>query len=37
MKTGKITLDNGQVITVDDVKEPDQPSPNFIILHFNSQ
>ena len=37
MKTGKITLDNGQAITVDDVKEPDQPSPNFIILHFNSQ
>ena len=23
MKTGKLTLENGKVVTVDDVKEPD--------------
>lgn len=35
MKNGKIVV-NGREILVEEIKEPDSPSPNVLILHYNS-
>ena len=33
---GTLTLEDGSQVTADQIKEPDSPSPNLIILHYNS-
>lgn len=33
---GQIILEDGTRVTADQIKEPDSPSPNVLILHFNS-
>ena len=29
-------MDNGLLVRAEQIKEPDSPSPNFLILHYNS-
>lgn len=33
---GQLTLEDGTVIKAEQVKEADSPSPNLLILHYNS-
>jgi hypothetical protein len=33
---GTLKLDDGTIVKAEDIKEPDSPSPDLLILHYNS-